>query len=320
MANGFRTGALDVRIGQDSLGVDISDRQDHFIQRDPANAVSFDGDRFTLRKIMPSSEQYYGLGDKTGPFNRRGASYVNWTTDAWGFDRGTDPIYKSIPFYIASGGAGGAYGLFLDNTLAKRVRFRPSRRKHARDLGRRRADRLLHHRRPDRRRRRPPLHGPDRQGAAAASLGTGLPAVALQLHERDRGPRPGGPTALGADPDRRHLARHRLPGPQPPVHDQSEDVSRPQGPCPRCRQAGHQAGDDHRPARRARAEPGLRAVRQRDCRRSLPQELRTAAFTSRRSGRGRRSFPTSPARRAATGGAASTSPSSTTASPASGST
>ena len=135
MANGFRTAALDVRIGQDSLGVDISDRKGHFIQRDPANAVSFDGDRFTLRKIMPPSEQYYGLGDKTGPFNRRGASYVNWTTDAWGFDRGTDPIYKSIPFYIASGGSGGAYGFFLDNTLAKLIRLRPSRRKHARNLG-----------------------------------------------------------------------------------------------------------------------------------------------------------------------------------------
>ncbi len=127
----------------------------------------------------------YGFGDKTGPFNRRGASYVNWTTDAWGFDRGTDPIYKSIPvLHCDRSGTGGAYGLFLDNTLAKLVRFRPSRRKHARNLGGWRTDRLLHHRRPDRRRCRPPLHRPDWQGAAAAALGTGLPAVALQLHER----------------------------------------------------------------------------------------------------------------------------------------
>ena len=116
MGNGFLTSALDVRIGQDSFGLDISDRNARFIQRDPANAVSFDGQGFTLRKRMQPPEQYYGLGDKTGPFNRRGASYVNWTTDAWGFDRGTDPIYKSIPFYIASGGTGGAYGFFLDNT------------------------------------------------------------------------------------------------------------------------------------------------------------------------------------------------------------
>ena len=117
MANGFRTNALDVRVGED-LGVDISDRQNRFIQRDPANAVSFNGDGFTLRKIVQPLEQFYGLGDKTGPFNRRGASYVNWTTDAWGFDRGTDPIYKSIPFFIGNGGTyGGAYGIFLDNTF-----------------------------------------------------------------------------------------------------------------------------------------------------------------------------------------------------------
>ena len=72
---------------------------------------------------MEAGESYYALGDKTGPFNRRGASFVNWNTDAWGFDRGTDPIYKSIPFTIASGGAGGAYGLFLDNTFRSAFDF-----------------------------------------------------------------------------------------------------------------------------------------------------------------------------------------------------
>ena len=137
-------------MARNSLGVDISDLQNHFIQRDPANAVSFDGDRFTLRKIMPPSEQYYGLGDKTGPFDRRGASFVNWNTDAWGFERGTDPIYKSIPFYIASGGAGGAYGLFLDNTWRSWFDFGHRDENTLEIWRRRRPDRLLHYRRPDR--------------------------------------------------------------------------------------------------------------------------------------------------------------------------
>ena len=123
LANGFATGALIVRIAPDTLGLTVSDRQGRTILSDSAEAVSFDGDRFTLRKTLPAGEQYYGLGDKTGPFNRRGASYVNWTTDAWGFDRGTDPIYKSIPFHIASGGPGGAYGLFLDNTFRSSFDF-----------------------------------------------------------------------------------------------------------------------------------------------------------------------------------------------------
>lgn len=116
LANGFETAALSVAIDPGTLALTVSDRQGRRIHADPPNAFSFDGSKFTLRKAMPAGEQYYGLGDKTGPFNRRGASYVHWNTDAWGFDRGTDPIYKSIPFTIANGGAGGAYGLFLDNS------------------------------------------------------------------------------------------------------------------------------------------------------------------------------------------------------------
>jgi alpha-glucosidase len=114
--NAFRTAALAVRIDPSTLGLTVTDLQGRTIHADEATPLSFDGSRFTLRKAMPVGEQYYGLGDKTGPFNRRGASYVHWNTDAWGFDRGTDPIYKSIPFTIASGGPGGAYGLFLDNS------------------------------------------------------------------------------------------------------------------------------------------------------------------------------------------------------------
>ncbi|HEU4499923.1 MAG TPA: TIM-barrel domain-containing protein, partial [Sphingomicrobium sp.] len=116
LANGFETAALSVAIDPGTLALTVSDRQGRRIHADPPNAFSFDGSKFTLRKALPVGEQYYGLGDKTGPFNRRGASYVHWNTDAWGFDRGTDPIYKSIPFTIANGGAGGAYGLFLDNS------------------------------------------------------------------------------------------------------------------------------------------------------------------------------------------------------------
>ena len=116
LAHGFETSALSISIDPATLALTISDKQGRAIHTDAAQPLSFDGNGFTLRKTMPVGEQYYGLGDKTGPFNRRGASYVNWNTDAWGFDRGTDPIYKSVPFTIASGGPGGAYGLFLDNS------------------------------------------------------------------------------------------------------------------------------------------------------------------------------------------------------------
>jgi alpha-glucosidase len=114
-ANGFATAALRVVVDPGTLQLTVTDEAGRAISSD-ASPARFDGPAFALRKAMPQSEHYFGLGDKTGPFDRRGASYVNWTTDAWGFGAATDPIYKSIPFFVATGGPGGSYGLFLDNS------------------------------------------------------------------------------------------------------------------------------------------------------------------------------------------------------------
>jgi alpha-glucosidase len=115
-AEGFVTASLVVRLDPRTLAVTVSDLQGRPIDIDGTRPVRFDGSRFTLAKLLPVGEHIYGLGDKTGTFDRRGESFVNWNTDAYGFQRDTDPIYKSIPFYIATGGPGGAYGLFLDTS------------------------------------------------------------------------------------------------------------------------------------------------------------------------------------------------------------
>lgn len=114
-ADGFTTGAVRVRIGAGGA-VTLADLSGKVIAADAGPAVTLDGKGFSLRKAMPQDEHYFGLGDKTGGLDRRGQSFVDWNTDAFGFDRATDPIYKSIPFFVATGGAGGSYGLFLDNT------------------------------------------------------------------------------------------------------------------------------------------------------------------------------------------------------------
>jgi alpha-glucosidase len=114
--DGFQTKALAVHLDRRTLQLTVTDLQGRMIVADAANAVALGGTAFSLRKTLPLGEHILGLGDKTGNFDRRGQSFVDWNTDAWGFQRDTDPIYKSIPFYIAAGGAGGAYGLFLDNT------------------------------------------------------------------------------------------------------------------------------------------------------------------------------------------------------------
>jgi alpha-glucosidase len=113
---GFATSALRVRIDPATLRLSVTDRDGKPITSDAADPVRLTGRGFELRKALPAGEHLYGLGDKTGPYDRRGASYVNWATDAFGFSATTDPIYKSIPFYLSVGGPGGSYGVFLDNS------------------------------------------------------------------------------------------------------------------------------------------------------------------------------------------------------------
>src|SRR3984957_5353137 len=64
---------------------------------------------------MPLDEHYFGLGDKPGPLDRREQAFSMWNTDAYGFQESTDPLYKTIPYFMAFR-AGHALGVFLDNT------------------------------------------------------------------------------------------------------------------------------------------------------------------------------------------------------------
>ncbi|USI75003.1 glycoside hydrolase family 31 protein [Sphingomonas morindae] len=115
--DGFATAALRVRLVGSPARLVVEDRDGHVISADADQPLTRDGRGFTLRKALPQGEHIFGLGDKTGSdFDRRGNSYVDWNTDAFGFTSSQDPIYKSIPFFIGVGGAGGSYGLLLDNS------------------------------------------------------------------------------------------------------------------------------------------------------------------------------------------------------------
>ena len=116
-AVGFRTATLSVRIERSPLRLIITDLAGKVLSADAADpALEVHGDAFTLRKVLPEAEHYFGLGDKAGPLDRRGQAFVNWNTDSYRYQESTDPLYKSIPFFIASGGVAGSYGIFLDNT------------------------------------------------------------------------------------------------------------------------------------------------------------------------------------------------------------
>ncbi len=78
-----------------------------------------------LARETPTAEHIYGLGEKTGPLDRRGRAFTNWNTDAYdaalgGFRPDGDPLYQSIPFLIGLRGAT-AYGWFVDSSY--RTRF-----------------------------------------------------------------------------------------------------------------------------------------------------------------------------------------------------
>ena len=115
-ADGFATAALAVHVTPD-LRLTVTDLQGRTIVTDDRTPLKSDGPGFTLRKQLPHDEHIFALGDKTGgSLDRRGQSFVDWNTDAYAFSSATDPIYKSIPFYIGVGGAGGSYGILFDNT------------------------------------------------------------------------------------------------------------------------------------------------------------------------------------------------------------
>ncbi|GAB2705453.1 hypothetical protein GCM10027037_34130 [Mucilaginibacter koreensis] len=82
---------------------------------DERYGINWQGTRVINYKKLHANEKFIGLGEKTGPLNRRGTHYVNWNTDAPHHTPETDPLYESFPFYIGLHG-GLTYGLFLDNT------------------------------------------------------------------------------------------------------------------------------------------------------------------------------------------------------------
>ncbi len=112
-ADGFRTADLRVIVKPD-LRVQVLDVAGNLLQEDAA-PVRWDGRAFTIAKKQTPDDHFFGLGDKPGPLDRAGRSFVMWNTDSFGWQESTDPIYKSIPFFLEMHG-GRTMGVLLDNT------------------------------------------------------------------------------------------------------------------------------------------------------------------------------------------------------------
>ena len=109
-------GNIAATIHKSPLLIDFSDASGNVLLADqPALPMAWNGTRVHVWKKMPPDENYYGLGDKAGPMNRRNRSFTNWNTDEFGWQESSDPLYKTIPFFIGLR-KGVAYGVFFDNT------------------------------------------------------------------------------------------------------------------------------------------------------------------------------------------------------------
>jgi alpha-glucosidase len=115
------TEKLQVVVDKVGLRVRFYDTDDRLLCEDAGGysarrSVMRGWNRFSIEKRCHKRDVFYGLGDKTCSANLHGRTFENWCTDAFAFGRDTDPLYRAIPFYYASG-MHGAYGIFLDNSF-----------------------------------------------------------------------------------------------------------------------------------------------------------------------------------------------------------
>lgn len=127
----LETDSLVARIGKKPFSVTFLTKHGEVLQADePGLGTSWIGEEVTAYKTMQDGERFIGLGEKTGNLDRRGSSYTNWNTDAFGYTVNQDPIYATIPFYIGVH-HGKSYGLFFDNSYRTNFNFGASNNRFA---------------------------------------------------------------------------------------------------------------------------------------------------------------------------------------------
>lgn len=111
---GFSTGKLHVALGP-GLMFTVTDNTGNVLSQD-AEPMVRRGTDFRVYKRRTEGDHFFGLGDKPGPLDRSGEAFTMWNTDHFGWQESTDPIYKSIPFFLDVR-QGRALGVFFNNTF-----------------------------------------------------------------------------------------------------------------------------------------------------------------------------------------------------------
>ncbi len=114
----LRTDAAQIRIDLDSGAWRVTDRHNLEVFCAPAGAAGFAGNEARLTLALAEREAFFGLGETTATFNKRGLIREFWNSDVLGHAPAIHPglrrLYVSIPFAL-SFRDGRVAGLFWDN-------------------------------------------------------------------------------------------------------------------------------------------------------------------------------------------------------------
>ena len=114
------TGTLRIRVNKNPFQLQIFDKWQKLLLSDfEDRGFVADSTKKITYKTLRQDEQFLGLGEKTGPLNRRGRAYKMWNSDKPCYGVDEDPLYKSIPFFMSNYN----YGIFLDNTYKTEFKF-----------------------------------------------------------------------------------------------------------------------------------------------------------------------------------------------------
>lgn len=114
------TAQLRIRVDKAPFRIQVFDKYQKLLMGDyQQKGLQHDSSKLVAWKTLRSDEQFFGLGEKAGPLNRRGRSYTMWNSDKPCYSPGEDPLYKSIPFFLSNY----RYGVFFDNTYKTVFRF-----------------------------------------------------------------------------------------------------------------------------------------------------------------------------------------------------
>lgn len=114
---------IDVVLNKSPLTFTFLTKDGKVINQDDAGlGTQTQGDQVTVYKKMQENERFIGLGEKTGPLDRKGSGYENWNTDHFAYGVEDDPLYASIPFYMGVHNEL-SYGIFVDNSYKSCFNF-----------------------------------------------------------------------------------------------------------------------------------------------------------------------------------------------------